>query len=492
MTVKQSFFFGMLILIILVLTSIVYATSWNRTIFYDDMSGADNWTYGNGAVSSRTGGWLSVNDTVGTSGYSIINITNFYNASNPLVVEYEIKYDSFTGSYGGVGIGISTFPAIAGYIQFLRPASTYIYCYDGAGGAESDYAINTGVLYHFVLIWNPISQLYNLTINGTTPAACLNKHNLTIASPGTYSLILGGGSSSATWNAWIDYVNVSQIEDLLPDLSCSYGDSLTKISYRLETGGSFPQKMNVTGQTSSVPILNCSNSGGSGSLQMKVNATYGSGTGFTNFYTNTTAQVGSAWATTFPYNNFNNIGGKYSYLEHNITYIASSAAAGSALKVYWDSTSSSAGNENVYLEWQTSDYSLKYDPGYDRTISGISAGAHTINLKINYTADTFVMCVDGASCQAARSYTDNGNGYIGFTWGASGPAVNITKYTVDGYFLVQDICSSNSTAFNYTLSTSYQTINTLGEGTSTGIWCMRNYTQLPAAKKSLMYSIQLI
>jgi hypothetical protein len=250
--------------------------------------------------------------------------------------------------------------------------------------------------------------------------------------------------------------------------------------------------MNVTGQTSTIPILNCSNNGtASGTLQMKVNSTYG-GTGTTNFYTNNNAQTGSAWATTFPYNDFSNINSRYYYLEHNITFVASPAAAGSALKVFWDSTSSSTGNENVYLEWQATDYSLKYDPGYDRTITGISAGTHTINLKVNYTADTFVMCIDGASCQAARAYTDNGNGYLGLSWGASGEAVNITKYTVDGYYLVQDICSTNSSAFNYTLTTGYQTINTLGVGISTGIWCLRNYTQLPAAKKSLIYSIQLV
>ena len=60
-----------------------------------------------------------------------------------------------------------------------------------------------------------------------------------------------------------------------------------------------------------------------------------------------------------------------------------------------------------------------------------------------------------------------------------------------GYTNVSDICAVNNTPTTI-LTTSYQTLGTLGAGGNTNLWCLRNYSTSPGTYLPIIYSLQLV
>ena len=110
----------------------------------------------------------------------------------------------------------------------------------------------------FTTGWSNVTKMVDDTV-GNTVAWCVyandtsNNKNNTCDSPYTYEL-------------------TEQLES--PVLNCSYGGSIIKISYRVNTFEDFPMTINVSGQTSNVPLLNCTNTGASGTFKMSRSDTY--------------------------------------------------------------------------------------------------------------------------------------------------------------------------------------------------------------------------
>jgi hypothetical protein len=319
----------------------------------------------------------------------------------------------------------------------------------------------------------------NNSIAGVTRSAALTKTELGYG--GDYGSFTGAIdevriSKTTASNDWINetyqtifnqatFVKFNAEQGTPATLSCVYGSGITKVQYKVNTFDPFPQTINVSGQTSTVPLFNCTNTGGSsGTLQMLVNDTYS--------YTNYTYQENANQTTA----SGNLTDGDWTT---GINYPIGCGAGNASYMNYTIPT----GTTNVL--WQVK------DQWYGIQNITIPLSCRKTN-KLILGFDHYMM-VDEDNVYTYACYDTDA-----LLWSflaMSDPTCGGLRYEEAIYwdysYHVNDICGITNIP-DITINTSYSTFSTLTAGNSTGIWCNRNYSALPTTKKPMTYTIQLI
>ena len=338
-----------------------------------------------------------------------------------------------------------------------------------------------------------------------------------------------------------------KLYDYLPELSCLYGStSITKFQYRGSSTEMFPMLINVTNQTDTVPVLNCSNIGFvSGTLQMSRNDTYESVSDICGVPHMSTALTPLLDTANYLYNLTNN-GAIYNNTEQWYNFDTSDYMTRANFNNTWTEytesvwiypTSSNANNIIFDISlagtYNNRTYTSRLQTGYIRfsfantTSSVYIDSTSTVPLNTwthilaSYNGTNITIYLNGVLSKTGGltgSMITNGrtlfigaSGDLSTKWNGSIDDIRIFNRSLEQWEitalynnlsitegLVASYPFSNTTSVsinepNIYLTTSPTNLTSLGSDESTGIWCTRRYYQLPpaASRKSISYSIIL-